>query len=186
MGRKPYPPSHIYQLLGNEVVEDVNILKRVINSIVDIDIDIYPKALIANASRGYKERDEYQNGWNAALMWHVKKINKVLKQNGITIINNKVIVKEKQVKLIDSKVMVNEIGAIKYERVLTNSFMELTDEYDDKIQVRKDIIYLMDEDLEQYLIDKGCKTRVYFSLPCYHDGYCVKETVQEIMDKIKE
>lgn len=66
-------------------IKDIELLKKVIEELVmDVDIGIYPKS-ISGGKNPYKERNDYQNGWNNASIEYYNELIKVLRKYGISI-----------------------------------------------------------------------------------------------------
>lgn len=63
---------------------------RALNRIIDDDIGIYPKSIKNGDKWVYKERSDFQEGWNKACMEETKRICKIFKEEGIKIVNEKI------------------------------------------------------------------------------------------------
>ena len=74
--------------------QENEILKKTINDIIDIDQGIYPKS-VEGSKNDYEKRTPYMDGWNEAVIENMKMVCKVLDKNGVSIINDKVLIERK-------------------------------------------------------------------------------------------
>ena len=65
------------------IKREKEILKHIINALMDIDIGIYPKSIVGKD--GYKKRTDYMEGWNAAVIKQSDEITGVLEDLGIDV-----------------------------------------------------------------------------------------------------
>lgn len=76
-------------------MNEIEILKKTINDILDIDQGIYPKSIQGSKNNDYEKRSPYMDGWNDALIEHMKMVCKVLNKNGVSVINDEVLIERK-------------------------------------------------------------------------------------------
>jgi len=66
-------------------ITDIELLQKVIEElIIDVDIGIYPKAVVGGTDP-YEKRDAYKNAWNNAAIEYYNELVKVLRKYDIQI-----------------------------------------------------------------------------------------------------
>jgi len=76
----------------NLVAQENKILKKVIDELISIDIGIYPKSVQGGGKHDYEKRTLYMDGWNNALIEHMKKVCEVLDKNDVEVLDDEVLI----------------------------------------------------------------------------------------------